>query len=68
MRIDQRGAVVERHNRFSRGPEWEYRSAKYDLDADLTQHGAAGWELVAVVPVPGDSTTAIYYFKRRRQQ
>lgn len=45
--------------------QWEYRTAIMDRDADLTQFGSEGWELVSVAPLPGDD--AIFYFKRRRQ-
>jgi hypothetical protein len=47
-------------------PQWEYRHTTADLDADLTQFGQDGWELVSVVPIPHDPTQAIYHFKRRR--
>lgn len=67
MKTDQRGAVIERRPEHSRAFQWEYRTATMDLDADLTQYGAEGWELVSVVPVAHDPMTAVYHFKRRRQ-
>jgi hypothetical protein len=66
MRVDSRAAIIERRSEASRAPQWEYRAARMDLDADLGQFGAEGWELVAVVPVPHDPMTAMYHFKRRR--
>ena len=47
-------------------PRWEYRSKKMDVEADLTQYGQDGWELVAVVNIPHDPGQAVYHFKRRR--
>lgn len=44
--------------------QWEYRSAIMDREADLSQFGAEGWELVSVTAEAGDRAT--YYFKRRR--
>lgn len=46
-------------------PAWEYLTvtAEADSAAVLAEHGAAGWELVAVVREFG--TRATFYFKRR---
>lgn len=44
--------------------QWEYRTAIMDREADLSQFGAEGWELVSVTPDAGDRAT--YYFKKRR--
>lgn len=45
---------------------WEYLVVTGDADSSdlLAQHGAQGWELVAVVREFG--TRATFYFKRRR--
>lgn len=63
MRIEDR---TRQHG--SRGPftTWEYNQRTMDIEADLTQYGLDGWELVAVVPIPHDSMQAIFHFKRRR--
>lgn len=47
--------------------QWEYKSRRMDLDADLTQFGQEGWELASVVPLPHDPSMAMYHFKRRRE-
>jgi hypothetical protein len=47
-------------------PAWEYKSRRMDLDADLTQYGQEGWELVAVTPLPHDPSQTMYHFKRRK--
>lgn len=46
---------------------WEYLVITGDAESPalLAQHGALGWELVAVVREFG--TRATFYFKRRRQ-
>lgn len=46
--------------------QWEYKSRRMDLDADLTQYGQDGWELVSVAPLPHDPSMAAYHFKRRK--
>jgi len=47
---------------ITKGARYEYRSEIMPRDADLSQFGAEGWELVAVVASPGDM--AVFYFKR----
>lgn len=69
MRVDARGAAVERPNGEARQPRllppgWEYRSALLERDADLAQFGSEGWECYSVIPAGGDQ--AMFYFKRRR--
>ncbi len=46
---------------------WEYLVVTGDAESPdlLVEHGAQGWELVAVVREFG--TRATFYFKRRRQ-
>jgi len=46
--------------------EWEYTVVTADAEspAVLADHGAQGWELVAVVREAG--TRATFYFKRRK--
>ena len=46
---------------------WEYLVITGDAESQdlLAEHGAQGWELVAVVREFG--TRATFYFKRRRQ-
>lgn len=46
---------------------WEYLVVTGDAESPdlLAEHGAQGWELVAVVREFG--TRATFYFKRRRQ-
>ncbi len=46
-------------------PTWEYKSALLARQADINPYGAAGWELVSVIPQPGDN--AMYYFRRPKQ-
>jgi hypothetical protein len=46
-------------------PRWEYRSLLLPRLADLSQHGAEGWELVSVIAQPADQ--AAYYFRRKKQ-
>ena len=48
-------------------PEWEYAVVTAEAESTdvLTQHGADGWELVAVVREGGRRAT--FYFKRRRK-
>ena len=49
------------------GPRWEYRSKTMEVNADLTQYGDDGWELVSVSPLPHDPSQAVFHFKRRVQ-
>jgi hypothetical protein len=64
MKILDRSPVVEKPH--ERPAQWEYRQARMEADADISQFGAEGWELVAVVPVSYDPSTCNYWFKRRR--
>lgn len=71
MKLDARGAEVERVNgALKQGRPlpvgWDYRTDKMEPDAPLDQYGTEGWELVSVVPVPGDPGLVFAYFKRRR--
>lgn len=62
MKLDTR-RVQQEQNGF-RPYQWEYRSATMERDADLSQFGAEGWELVSVAAHPGDM--AQFWFKRRK--
>ena len=44
--------------------QWEYLTKCMDVDSDLTQAGAEGWELTTAL-LCGDGM-ATFYFKRRR--
>jgi hypothetical protein len=44
---------------------WEYRSVFGPRLADLSPFGADGWELVTVIPQPGDQ--AVFYFRRLKK-
>ena len=46
------------------GLRWEYKSGRMEADADLSQYGTEGWELVSVVPVLTDPGQVTAYFKR----
>lgn len=67
MRTDQRAAVIERRPEMPRGPQWEYRCQAMEIDADLEQYGAEGWELAAIVSIAHDPGMAAFHFKRRKQ-
>lgn len=60
MKADMRHAQLEKKT----PPHWEYKNARMDADADMTQYGGEGWELVSVVPCAGDPSTVMAYFKR----
>ena len=42
---------------------FEYRTFIGKQDADLSEFGRAGWELISVINIPGDRAT--FYFKRK---
>ena len=46
-------------------PRWEYKSVLLARQADINSYGAAGWELISVIPQPGDN--AMFYFRRPKQ-
>lgn len=48
----------------ARTPKWEYKSALLPREADISAHGAEGWECYSVTAQPGD--LAMFYFRRRR--
>jgi len=69
MKINDHTAMIERPS-IPRPPpvrdQWEYRSRRMEVDADLSQFGGESWELVSVVPLLYDPSMCLYYFKRRR--
>jgi hypothetical protein len=45
---------------------WQYMASARAVQAfDLDPLGADGWELVSVVPKPGDPALVVAFFKRR---
>jgi hypothetical protein len=66
MKIDARGAAVQRKTE-SVLQRYETRSAPMAADADMSQFGAEGWQLVSVVPIPSDPGMVMAYFQRSRQ-
>ena len=46
-------------------PRWETCSKVLPHQADLSQFGTDGWELVSVVGLVHDPSMAVYHFKRR---
>ena len=46
-------------------PRWETCSKILPHQADISQFGADGWELVAVVGLNHDPSMAVFHFKRR---
>ncbi|HET6456690.1 MAG TPA: hypothetical protein VFI02_19995 [Armatimonadota bacterium] len=66
MRVDSRAAVIDRRKEAPRQTLWDDRVAKMELDADLSQYYAEGWELVgSPIPIPFDPTVAVFRFRRR---
>lgn len=43
---------------------WEYQSVLAPRLTDISDFGARGWELVAVIPQAGDQ--AVFYFRRTK--
>ena len=66
MKVTDRTATIEPPVESPQAIRWEYCSKAMDLDADLSQYGFEGWELVAVVSIPHDPSKAVFHFKRRR--
>ncbi len=46
-------------------PRWEYRNVHGPRLLDLSKFGEDGWELVSVIPQPGDQ--AVFYFRRLKE-
>jgi hypothetical protein len=46
-------------------PQWEYKSVLLPRQADLSQYGSEGWELISVIGAPADQ--AVFYFRRLKQ-
>lgn len=65
MRIDARTAQIERKPESVR--RFETRSAVMAHDADMSQFGSEGWQLVSVIATPSDPGTVTAYFQRPRQ-
>jgi hypothetical protein len=69
MKINDRTAIIERPQIHIPSPvreQWEHRSQRMEIDADLSQFGSEGWQLVSVAILPHDPSMAMYYFRRRR--
>lgn len=68
MRVDARGARIAHQQPSGMGTvigkRWEYKVQRMDADADLSQFGGEGWELVSIVPNQMDPSTVTAYFKR----
>jgi len=62
MKADMRHAQLE--IKPSARQKWEYKTGKMDADADMTQYGGEGWELVSVIQTASDPGTVTAYFKR----
>lgn len=45
--------------------KWEYKSLLLSRTADLNRMGLEGWELISVIPQPGDQ--AVFYFRRPKR-
>ncbi len=75
MKIDKRNAQIERAAGTESVSEpvpavaptakVEHKSVTMPMGGDLTEHGADGWELVAVVQKPYDPSHVVAYFKRK---
>ncbi len=47
-------------------PLWEYKSVLLARDANINSFGADRWDLISVIPQPGDN--AMYYFRRPKPE